>query len=58
MTPTFILGVLLAALILIRQVRWLAMIALLVAIGYFAHGYLDYWPHDERRDRTVILRPQ
>ena len=57
MTSTFVLGVLVTVLILVRQIRWLAMIALVVAVGYFARGYLDYWPHDERRDRTVILRP-
>jgi hypothetical protein len=56
MTTIFILGVLVTALILVRRIRWLAMIALLVAVGYFARGYLDYWPHDERQDRTVILR--
>ncbi len=57
MTVTFLLGGLLALVILIRQVRWLAVIALVVAIGYFAHNRLDYWPHEERRDHMKILRP-
>jgi hypothetical protein len=62
MTATFILGVLIATIVLIRQVRWLAVIVLLVAIGYIAHNRMDTWPinyqpHDERQDRTIILRP-
>ena len=43
--------------ILVRQIRWIAVIVLLVAVGYFAHSHLDYWQLDERQDRTIILRP-
>jgi hypothetical protein len=57
MSATFILGMLLALVILIRQVRWIAVIALLVAIAHFAHSHMDYWPHEERRDHMKILRP-
>jgi hypothetical protein len=57
MTATFILGALLVMVIVIRQVRWIAVIVLLVAIGYFAHTRMDYWPHEGHWDRTVILRP-
>jgi hypothetical protein len=62
MTATFVLAVLIAMMILIRQVRWVAVVVLLVAIGYFAHNRMDYWPmdhwaHQERQDHTIILRP-
>jgi len=57
MSATFMLGVLLSIVILIRQVRWLVVIALVVAMGYFAHNRMDYWPHEERRDRMKIVRP-
>lgn len=57
MSAIFILAILLGVVILIRQVRWLAVIALLVAIGYFAHSRMDYWPHEIRQDRTLIMRP-
>ncbi|MGA3002802.1 MAG: hypothetical protein ABSE20_13800 [Acetobacteraceae bacterium] len=57
MSVTFILGALFALMIVIRQMRWVAVIVLLVAIGYFAHSRMDYWPHVERQDRTIILRP-
>jgi hypothetical protein len=57
MSATFILSVLLAVVILVRQMRWVVMIGLLITIGYFAHNRMDYWPHEERRDRTITLRP-
>lgn len=55
-SATFILGLFIALLVLVRQTRWLALIALAVAIGYFAHNRMDYWPHEER-DHMKILRP-
>jgi hypothetical protein len=59
MSATLLLfGVLLALVILIRSVRWLAVIALLVAIAYVAHNRLDYRPHDERQDRMNMPRPR
>jgi hypothetical protein len=57
MSATFMLGGLLSIVILIRQVRWLAVIALVVGIGYFAHSRMDYWPHEQRRDHMKIVRP-
>jgi hypothetical protein len=57
MSLTVILGALVALLVLFRQVRWLAVIALVIAIGYFAHNRMDYWPHEEQRDHMKILRP-
>jgi hypothetical protein len=57
MSATIILGVLVGLLVLVRSIRWLAVIALLVAIGYFAHTRMDYWPHEDRRDHLKTLRP-
>jgi uncharacterized membrane protein YfcA len=57
MSATFILGALLAIVIMVRQMRWVVVIVFLLAVGYFAHNHMDYWPHEERRDRTIILRP-
>ncbi len=72
MTATFFLGVVIGLMTLVRQIHWVAMAAVLVAIGYFAHTHLDNWrldnwPHEERQDRTnhmqdqaahiIILRP-
>ena len=57
MSATILFGMLIALVILIRQVRWLAVIGLVVAIGYVAHNRLDYRPHEERRDHMKIPRP-
>ena len=53
----FILGGLVAAVILIRQVRWIAVIALLITVGYFVHNYLDDELHLEHHDKVTIMRP-
>jgi hypothetical protein len=57
MSATFLLGALLAVMILVRQMRWLVVIALLVVVGYFAHGRIDFWSLEGRQDHTIILRP-
>jgi hypothetical protein len=57
MSPNLMLGMLLSLLILVRQVRVLAVIALVIAIGYFVQNRMDYWPHSERRDHLKIVRP-
>jgi hypothetical protein len=57
MSVTLILGAVVALLVVIGQVRLLAVIALVVAIGYFAQSRTDYWPHRPLRDHMRILRP-
>jgi hypothetical protein len=52
----FILGGLVAAIILVRQVRWLAMIAVLITIGYIVRGYLNDDIHLDGREKMMILR--
>jgi hypothetical protein len=56
-TPILILAGLITAIVLFRQVRWLAMITLLITLGYFVHGFFYDQPHEARRDRITILRP-
>ncbi len=53
MSATFLLGALLAVMILIRQMRWLVVIALLVVVGYFAHSRIDFW--SLTRNGRIIL---
>ena len=57
MSATLMLGVLLSVVILIRQIRWLALIAVVVAIGYFAQIGTDYWPRAERGHHMKFVRP-
>jgi hypothetical protein len=57
MTATFLLGALLGVVILMRHMRWIAVIVVLIAAGYFAYGRIDFWPHEDRPDHTIILRP-
>jgi hypothetical protein len=51
------MAVLVSAIILIRQIRWLAIVVLLITAGYLAHGYLSDLGFEERWDHVTILRP-
>jgi hypothetical protein len=57
MSATMMLGALLSVIILIRQIRWFAVLALVVGIGYLAHSRMNYWPLEERHDHMKVVRP-